>query len=250
MDLLKIENITKRYSGHTALDDVSLSIPKGSIYGLLGPNGAGKTTLVKLLLGLYIPTTGTIYINGIDTRILNKEKMLASFSGVFQDFALFEFPLDENVAAGYDVDEQRLNDVLEQMGLNSLIRSMHDKEKTILNQENGKGIRLSGGEKQKVAIARAFYKNASVIILDEPTAALDPVTEEEIYAKFDALVSDKLAIYVSHRMSSCKFCENIIVLDKGEIAEVGNHYKLMKKEGVYWKLYTTQAKYYNREMSE
>ena len=119
-----------------------------------------------------------------------------------------------------------------------------------LNQENGKGIRLSGGEKQKVAIARAFYKNASVIILDEPTAALDPVTEEEIYAKFDALVSDKLAIYVSHRMSSCKFCENIIVLDKGEIAEVGNHYKLMKKEGVYWKLYTTQAKYYNREMSE
>lgn len=166
------------------------------------------------------------------------------FSVVFQDFKLFAFPLDENIAAGEQVDKARLKQVLTKIGLNEFAERLPQKERTLLYQENGEGVTPSGGEAQKVAIARALYKNAPFVILDEPTAALDPIAEAGIYENFDSLVGEKTAVYISHRMSSCKFCDRIVVLDHGKIAEEGTHESLMERHGIYAKLYQTQAEYY------
>ena len=166
------------------------------------------------------------------------------FSVVFQDFKLFAFPLDENIAAGEQLNHRQIQNVLDKVGLTELTEKLPQGEHTLLYQENGAGVTLSGGEAQKVAIARALYKDAPFVILDEPTAALDPVAEADIYENFDSLVGDKTAIYISHRMSSCKFCDRIVVLDHGEIAEQGTHDSLIEQNGIYAKLYQTQAEYY------
>ena len=163
------------------------------------------------------------------------------FSVVFQDFKLFAFPLDENIAAGEQVDKARLKQVLTKIGLNEFAERLPKKECTLLYQENGEGVTPSGGEAQKVAIARALYKDAPFVILDEPTAALDPIAEAGIYENFDSLVGEKTAVYISHRMSSCKFCDRIVVLDHGEIVEEGTHDSLMERNGIYAKLYQKQA---------
>ena len=166
------------------------------------------------------------------------------FSVVFQDFNLFDFPLDEVIAASTDVDSERVRKVIDMVGLRKRVDEMPDKEHSLLGNENGTGVGLSGGEAQKVAIARALYKGAPFVILDEPTAALDPVAEAEVYENFDKLVGDKTSIYISHRMSSCKFCDRIVVLDGGKIVEEGKHNELIEHDGIYAKLYNTQAAYY------
>lgn len=206
--------------------------------------GAGKTTLIKLLLRLYEPTEGEICLNGINIEKYDYEEYMQIFSVVFQDFKLFAFPLDENIAAGEQVDQMRLKQVLTKIGLNEFVEGLPQKERTLLYQENGEGVTPSGGEAQKVAIARALYKEAPFVILDEPTAALDPIAEADIYENFDSLVGEKTAVYISHRMSSCKFCDRIVVLDHGEIAEEGTHESLMERHGIYAELYQTQAEYY------
>lgn len=243
---LSFQNVSFRYPGteEYILKNVSLTFEIGQKVALVGMNGAGKTTLIKLLLRLYEPSEGRICLNGIDIGKYDYDEYLQIFSVVFQDFRLFDFPLDENIACSDSVDEKRVASVLLKTGLRELAAGLPEKEHTLLYHENGEGVALSGGEAQKVAIARALYKDAPFVILDEPTAALDPIAEAEIYENFDMLVGDKTAIYISHRMSSCKFCDRIIVLNQGSIAEEGTHTTLLNRKGIYANLFETQAEYY------
>ena len=243
---LSFYNVSFKYPGSDKyiLKDINMTFNIGEKLALVGLNGAGKTTLIKLLLRLYEPTEGEIRLNGIDIGKYDYDEYVQIFSVVFQDFGIFDFPLDENIAASEDVDSVRVKKVIDQVGLTELVNSLPDKEHTLLYHENGDGVALSGGEAQKVAIARALYKDAPFVILDEPTAALDPIAEAEIYENFDTLVGDKTAIYISHRMSSCKFCDRIVVINNGRIEEEGSHDSLMEKNGLYAKMYNTQANYY------
>ncbi len=226
------------------LSDVSLRFKVREKLAVVGRNGAGKTTLIKLLLRLYEPTSGTITLNGIDIGKYDYQEYVQIFAAVFQDFRIYHLPLDENLAGSENVDAERVKTVLEQVGLRERVARMKDGAHTLLGHDIGDGELLSGGEEQKLAIARALYKDAPFVILDEPTAALDPIAEAEIYENFDALVGKKTAIYISHRMSSCKFCDRIIVLDSGRLAEAGTHETLMRQEGIYYALYEAQAKHY------
>ena len=198
---------------------------------LVGMNGAGKTTLIKLLLRLYEPTEGEICLNGINIEKYDYEEYLQIFSVVFQEFKLFAFPLAENIAAGEQVDKRRLKQVLTKIGLNEFVEGLPKKEYTLLYQENGEGVTPSGGEAQKVAIARALYKDAPFVILDEPTAALDPIAEAGIYENFDSLVGEKTAVYISHRMKQLQILRPIVVLDHGEIAEEGRMSSFWNRTG-------------------
>lgn len=226
------------------LEHVTLSFAVGEKTALVGRNGAGKTTLIKLLCRLYEPTSGYITLNGIDIRKYSYKEYTQAFSVVFQDFHLFSLPLDENIAAGTEIDEAALQSSLAKVGLTGRVQQLPQGVRTRLYNNNGSGVDLSGGEAQRTAIARALYKDAPFVILDEPTAALDPIAEAEIYEQFSQMTAGKTAVYISHRMSSCKFCDRIIVLDHGRIAEDGTHGTLLANHGIYANLYETQAQYY------
>ncbi len=226
------------------LEHVTLSFAVGEKTALVGRNGAGKTTLIKLLCRLYEPTSGYITLNGIDIRKYSYKEYTQAFSVVFQDFHLFSLPLDENIAAGTEIDEAALQSSLAKVGLTECVQRLPQGTHTRLYNNNGAGVDLSGGEAQRTAIARALYKDAPFVILDEPTAALDPIAEAEIYKQFSQMTAGKTAVYISHRMSSCKFCDRIIVLDHGRIAEDGTHDTLLANHGIYANLYETQAQYY------
>ena len=226
------------------LEHVTLSFAVGEKTALVGRNGAGKTTLIKLLCRLYEPTSGYITLNGIDIRKYSYKEYTQAFSVVFQDFHLFSLPLDENIAAGTEIDEAALQSSLAKVGLIDRVQQLPQGVRTRLYNNNGSGVDLSGGEAQRTAIARALYKDAPFVILDEPTAALDPIAEAEIYKQFSQMTAGKTAVYISHRMSSCKFCDRIIVLDHGRIAEDGTHGTLLANHGIYANLYETQAQYY------
>ena len=226
------------------LEHVTLSFAVGEKTALVGRNGAGKTTLIKLLCRLYEPTSGYITLNGIDIRKYSYKEYTQAFSVVFQDFHLFSLPLDENIAAGTEIDEAALQSSLTKVGLTDRVQQLPQGVRTRLYNNNGSGVDLSGGEAQRTAIARALYKDAPFVILDEPTAALDPIAEAEIYKQFSQMTAGKTAVYISHRMSSCKFCDRIIVLDHGRIAEDGTHDTLLANHGIYANLYETQAQYY------
>lgn len=226
------------------LEHVTLSFAVGEKTALVGRNGAGKTTLIKLLCRLYEPTSGYITLNGIDIRKYSYKEYTQAFSVVFQDFHLFSLPLDENIAAGTEIDEAALQSSLAKVGLTDHVQQLPQGVRTRLYNNNGSGVDLSGGEAQRTAIARALYKDAPFVILDEPTAALDPIAEAEIYEQFSQMTAGKTAVYISHRMSSCKFCDRIIVLDHGRIAEDGTHGTLLANHGIYANLYETQAQYY------
>ncbi len=239
-------NVSFRYPGseELILDNVSMIFEMGKATAIVGKNGAGKTTLIKLLCGLYQPSAGEIKVNGLNIHHFSNKEYLKLFSVVFQDFELFSFPIDENVSSGSSVNVEKVEDALQKVSMLSRIAEMQDGISTKINHNNGEGVALSGGEAQRVAIARALYKDAPIVILDEPTAALDPIMEMKIYEDLEKMTYGKTSIFISHRMGSCKFCDHIIVLDCGHIIEEGNHEDLMEIQGVYSELYKTQAKFY------
>lgn len=244
---LEFRNVSFRYPNQEqwSLRHISCRLPKGQKLAIVGPNGAGKTTFIKLLCRLYDPTEGEILLNGIDIRKYDYGEYLSLLSVVFQDFKLFSMKLGENVAASVDYDPQRVWACLEKAGLKERTEKMENGLETNLYQQKEDGVEISGGEAQKLAIARALYKDAPIVILDEPTAALDPVSEYEIYSRFGQMVEGKTSVYISHRMSSCRFCNLIFVFDAGAIIQTGTHEELLaQKEGLYAQLWQAQAQYY------
>jgi len=221
----------------------------GQRLAIVGENGSGKTTFIKLLCRLYDPQEGQILLNGIDIRKYNYRDYMDVFSIVFQDFQLISQPLGNNVAGASEYDEDRARKALVDAGFGDRLESLPDGLDTQLYKDFGiDGIEVSGGEAQKIAIARALYKDAPFIILDEPTAALDPIAEAEIYAKFNDISGDKTAIYISHRLSSCKFCDEIAVFHEGAVIQQGTHAELVAEEnGKYHALWNAQAQYYTEK---
>ena len=227
------------------LEHVSLKLKVGKKMSLVGPNGAGKTTFIKLLCRLYDPTEGQILLNGIDIRYYDYDEYIQLFSVVFQDFQLFSFSIAENVAVSKEFDVRKVRNCLEKAGFAERLGKLDQDIHTSLYKLEEDGVEISGGEAQKIAIARALYKDSPLVILDEPTSALDPVSEYEIYRSFDKLVGEKTAIYISHRMSSCRFCSQILVFDHGKIVQQGSHEELLKEEdGIYHEMWNAQAQYY------
>ncbi len=244
---IEFHDVSFSYPGREekVLNHVSCKLTLKDKIAVVGRNGAGKTTFIKLLCRLYEPTEGYITLNGIDIKKYNYLEYLSLFGVVFQDFNLFAFPLDQNVAASVTPEEEMVWKCLELAGIKERVEKMSEKLKTPLYKYDEDGVEISGGEAQKLAIARALYKNAPFVILDEPTAALDPISEYEIYSRFNELVKDKTSIYISHRMSSCRFCDDIIVFDEGSIIQRGSHNELVKDEdNLYAHLWNAQAKYY------
>ena len=240
-------NVSFKYPGSEqyVLKNVSFRFKIGSRLAVVGMNGSGKTTFIKLLCRLYDPTEGEITLNGIDIRKYRYDEYMSLFSVVFQDFRLFGFSLGQNVSAGADADKARAEDCLRKAGFGKRLDSLSKGIDTPLYKHfDDDGIELSGGEEQKVALARALYKNAHIVILDEPTASLDPIAEAEIYAKFNDIVGSKTAIYISHRLSSCRFCDEILVFDHGEVIQQGSHEALVVQAGKYRELWNAQAQYY------
>lgn len=229
-----------------ALRHIFLKLTIGENLAIVGPNGSGKTTFIKLLCRLYPVTEGKITLNGIEIDKYDPVEYQKILAVVFQDFKLFAFSVAENIAADKNPDLIRVQQALHIAGIDERIAQMPKKTASVLYKNlDSKGVEVSGGEAQKIAIARAWYKDAPFVILDEPTSALDPFSEYEIYKRFDDLVQNKTAIYISHRMSSARFSERIVVFDGGQIKEIGNHANLMQKQGLYAKLFQAQAQYYS-----
>lgn len=227
------------------LRGVNLKWRIGEKMALVGKNGCGKSTLIKLLCRLYDPTEGEITLNGIDIRKYKYEEYMALFSVVFQDSGLFSFSVAENVAADDNYDPELVRGCVERAGLGERLFRMENGIETCLYKDfDEHGVEISGGEAQKLCLARAIYKGAPFIVLDEPTASLDPISEHDIYTKFNGIVGTKTAVYISHRLSSCRFCDEITVMENGTIAERGSHDELVAKGGVYGKLWAAQAEYY------
>ncbi|MCQ6564023.1 ABC transporter ATP-binding protein [Paenibacillus mendelii] len=229
-----------------AIHNLSMKISSKSRIAIVGTNGSGKTTLIKLLCGLNQPDRGSITLNGKDINELDYNAYTNLFSVVFQDFKLFAFPIGENVSASRDYEDEKVWHSLDVAGIGNKVRNLPLKLKqSIYKNVELDGRDLSGGEEQKMAIARALYKDAPIMIFDEPTAALDPVAEYEIYSKFNEIIGDKAAVFVSHRLSSCRFCDHIAVFHNGEIVQFGNHEELLEdSEGKYYELWSAQAQYY------
>ncbi len=242
----EFKNVSFKYpnTDNYVLKNIDLKLKVNQRLAIVGQNGAGKTTLIKLLCRLYEPSEGEILLNGIDIKKYDYKEYTDIFSVVFQDFKLFPLPLDENIASSSDVDEDKCLEVLNKVSLKEKVLSWPEKQHTRLYKDLGDGVNISGGEAQKIAIARALYKDAPFVIMDEPTAALDPLAEAEIYENLNQLVNDKTAIFISHRMSSCKFCDEIIVFENGEITQRGTHESLLEEEGLYQQLWNAQAQYY------
>ena len=229
------------------LNDVSITINPGDHLSIVGLNGAGKTTFIKLLCRLYDVDSGEILLDGRNIKDYDYKEYMRLFSVVFQDFRLLSFTARENIVLDSEMDDLAVNDVIKKIGLEDKFKSLPNGIDTmIFKQFDENGIEPSGGEQQKLAIARALYKNSPVVILDEPTATLDPLAEYEIYKHFNSIVGDNTAIYISHRLSSCKFCDRILVFSNGMIKESGTHDQLVEiPNGIYAKMYSKQAKYYN-----
>ena len=227
------------------LRDINLKIDSGERLSVVGANGAGKSTLIKLLLRLYKPTEGKILLNKRDINLYKYEEYIELFSVVFQDYKLLAYSVRENICLSKEYCGQEFKRVLEESGLAEKIDRLPFGEETpLFKVYDERGIELSGGEGQKLGIARALYKDSPIVILDEPTSALDPMAEYEIYQRFGSLVKGKTSIYISHRLASVRFADNIIVLDKGCIVEEGKHDELVKANGLYSEMYHMQAEYY------
>lgn len=244
---VEFEHVSFKYPGSDTyvIKDLNLSFVIGEKMAIVGKNGSGKTTFIKLLCRLYDVTEGCIKVNGIDIRKYDYKEYCDLFSVVFQDFCMFDFPLGQNLACSTNVDEGHALDALQRAGLGERVQELENGLDTYVGKGfDESGVNFSGGEKQKMAIARAIYKNAPFVIMDEPTAALDPEAECEVFAGFDRMVGKKTAIYISHRLASCRFCEDILVFDKGQVVQRGSHEELEAQEGLYRELWHAQAQYY------
>ncbi len=245
---VEFKDVSFRYpdTQEYALNHVNVKFKVGEKLAVVGMNGSGKTTFIKLLCRLYDPTEGEILLNGVDIRKYDYDEYMSIFSVVFQDFTLFSFTVGQNVAAAKEYDRERARKVLERAGFGERLATMSAGTDTYLYKDySEQGVEISGGEAQKIALARALYKDAPFIVLDEPTAALDPVSEYEVYSKFNELSGERTAIYISHRLASCRFCDNIVVFDAGRIVQYGTHKALLEEEGgKYHELWNAQAQYY------
>ena len=252
---IEIENLSFTYpeTDKVILDNINLTINAGERLALVGVNGAGKTTLVKLLSGLYRPTSGSIKVNGTDISEINRDEYYKSVSAVFQEARIMPCAILENVSMlpAEESDIEKFNFCIRQSGLYEKIQKLPEKENTLLVKNvNENAVELSGGEIQRLLLARAIYKDAPTLILDEPTAALDPIAENEIYLKYSEISKDKTSIYISHRLSSTRFCDRIVLLDNASIAEEGTHEELMALSGKYAEMFRIQSKYYEKEAEE
>ncbi|MCM1388472.1 MAG: ABC transporter ATP-binding protein/permease [Bacillus sp. (in: Bacteria)] len=249
IDTIEFQNVTFTYpkAEKPVLKNISFSVKKGEKISVVGLNGAGKSTLVKLLCRMYKADSGDILINGKSIYRYDYEDYMNMVSAVFQDYRLFHFSISENISCeDENADLGKVNRLVEEVGMKEKIDSLPDGIRSRFGKEyDEKGIEMSGGEEQKIAIARALYKESSLVILDEPASALDPIAEAEIYEKFNSLVQDKTALYISHRMSSSVFCDRILVMEEGKVTDFDTHENLMQKtESLYYKLFHSQAQNY------
>lgn len=251
----EFKNVSYKYKGaeEYALKNLNLTFEAGKRLAVVGLNGAGKTTFIKLLLRLYDVTEGEILLNGIDIRRFKRNEYYTLFAPVFQNVEVFAFPMSENISMKppAETDVSLAEDCAVKAGMGNKLNSLSDGIATeLLKVIHDDGVDLSGGEKQKLALARALYKNAPVIVLDEPTAALDALAEYSLYKNFDEIIGDKSAIYISHRLSSTRFCDSIAMFKAGEMVEYGTHEELLAKGGAYSEMFNIQAQYYREEEKE
>ena len=245
---LKLENVTFRYPGteKNILENVNLTIHPGEKLAIVGLNGAGKTTLVKLLCGFYDPSEGRVLLNGQDIRDFNRKQYYALFSAVFQEFSILDTTIRECVAQSVEnVDTAKVNDCLEKAGLMDAVNRFPAGLETHIGREVYlDGVMLSGGQTQRLMLARALYKDGPILVLDEPTAALDPIAENDIYMKYSEMTAGKTSVFISHRLASTRFCDRIIFVADGNIAEEGTHETLLAQGGAYANLFEVQSRYY------
>lgn len=251
---IEFKNVSFKYpkTERWILKDFNFKINKGEKLAIVGINGAGKSTIVKLITGLFDVTEGEIFINGINIKEFDQKEYQKMFSVVFQEVFIYATTVLENVIGLDTLEEERKKgmDCLKRVGLKEKIESLpNGYEQQLLKVIDENGVELSGGQNQKIAIARALYKDANMVILDEPTASLDALAEAEIYQSFNDLVKDKTAIYISHRLSSTKFCDKIALFSPSGLIEYGSHDELMAKKGPYYEMFMTQGKYYQEEVS-
>lgn len=255
-DTLEIvfDDVSFRYPGTEKyiFRHLNLTIHKGERLAIVGINGAGKSTLVKLMMGLFDVTEGEIRINSIPIREFDKKALYSMFSAVFQDINILAFTVRENVAGSLDnIDDERVDKALEQVGMTEVVEALPGKTRQMmLKVIDEDGAMLSGGQNQKLAIARALYKDANMVVMDEPTAAIDPLAEAEIYENFNSLVKGKTAVYISHRLASTRFCDHIALFDNDGLKEYGTHEELMERRGSYYEMFTVQGKYYTQDAKE
>lgn len=249
---IEFRNVSYKYSGseNPTIQNISFTLHKGEKLALVGLNGAGKTTLIKLMSGLYNPTEGEILLNGKPVDSYNREEYFSLFGAVFQDISVLPVTIAENVAGAEidNIDMDRVYDCLKKAGLYDKVMRLPEKENTRLVKsvfENA--TEFSGGQTQKLALARALYKGGSVLLLDEPTAALDPIAEQQMYLNYADFSKGKSSVFISHRLASTRFCDRIIMIEKGAIIEEGTHAELMEKGGKYAELFELQSSYYNDE---
>ncbi|MGY3312020.1 ATP-binding cassette subfamily B protein [Peribacillus simplex] len=252
IESISLENVSFLYpkTNETAIDRISLNIKKGENISIVGYNGSGKTTLIKCLLGLYDVSQGSVKINGLDMKKINKENLYKKVSVIFQDFFKYKYSVRENLGFG-DLEklnnDKELENILKDVGLHEKVNKFEQGLETYLTREIPEGSDLSGGEWQRIAIARGFLKDSDLIILDEPTAAVDPITELRIFEIFNILSKGKTTITISHRLGPTKFSDRIIVMENGKIKEEGNYKQLMEEKGLYYRMYLSQSNWYNKE---
>lgn len=253
VDSIEFKNVSFTYPSaeKSTINDMSFKVNKGENIAVVGENGAGKTTAVKLLCGLYYPTSGDILVNGKSSLDFSSDSYFNLFSAVFQDYYFMPMTIAENVCTTSDYDSERLYSAFEKAGIANKINTLPDKEKSYMIKDVYKdAVDFSGGEKQKLLLAKAIYKNAPVLILDEPTAALDPIAENELYLKYNEMTSGKISLFISHRLSSTRFCDRILFIKDGRIAESGTHEELMALKGSYYRMYQVQSYYYKENGGE
>lgn len=248
----KFENVSFKYPGHDKfiLKNLNLTIEAESKLAIVGINGAGKTTLTKLLMRLYEPTEGRILLNGVDIKQFDRESYFNIFAPVFQNIEIFAFPVWQNISMKSDneTDRDKVMETLKRSDLDEKINRYENKIDTkLLRIIDPDGVDLSGGERQRLAMARALYSDRDVLVLDEPTAALDALAEDKMYQEFNEMVKGKTAIFISHRLSSTRFCDKIVMFEDGKIIEEGTHDELMKTGGKYSDMFQIQAQYYKSE---
>lgn len=253
VDSIEFKNVSFTYPSaeKSTINNMSFKVNKGENIAVVGENGAGKTTAVKLLCGLYYPTSGDILVNGKSSLDFSSDSYFNLFSAVFQDYYFMPMTIAENVCTTSNYDKAKLYAAFEKAGIADKINTLPDKEKSYMIKDVYKdAVDFSGGEKQKLLLAKAIYKNAPVLILDEPTAALDPIAENELYLKYNEMTSGKISFFISHRLSSTRFCDRILFIKDGKITESGTHEELMALKGSYYRMYQVQSYYYKENGGE